>query len=353
MSKNLENSIKGCLIGAAVGDSVGLPFEGLSFKTIQKKRFNLNKHNFLFGYGMVSDDTEHLYITAISLINSKGDINLFEKYLAKYLKIWLLSLPAGIGLATLRAILKLIMGFPVGKNGVFSAGNGPAMRASVLGVCFGENEQLLSEYIKISTRITHTDKKAEIGAMAVAVAAYLSSKESNVTFELFNEKLVRLVTYDSDFSNLLNKLDTSLKSNQTTQEFAESLGLKKGVTGYMYHTVPVVLHCWLTNQNDFDKAIKNIISLGGDTDTTAAILGGIMGARETNIIPQEWKSKILEPNLNIRELEETALLLSDCQANNSYDYKTKNYPFLTNFLRNVLFTIIVLAHGFKRFSYIF
>jgi len=51
----------------------------------------------------------------------------------------------------------------------------------------------------------------------------------------------------------------------------------------------VVIQVWLRNQHDYQGAVTAIIQLGGDTDTTAAILGGIMGAAVGKTgIPQQW-----------------------------------------------------------------
>ena len=57
------------------------------------------------------------------------------------------------------------------------------------------------------------------------------------------------------------------------------LGLSKGVSGYVYHCVPVVIHCWLSHQDNFQAAMRSIILCGGDTDTNAAMVGGILGAK--------------------------------------------------------------------------
>jgi ADP-ribosylglycohydrolase len=91
----------------------------------------------------------------------------------------LLGLPAGIGRATLRAILKLWFGFPPSKSGVFSAGNGPAMRSAVLGAAI-DDLPLLRSLVGISTRITHTDPKAEYGALAVALAAHMARSRTHI-----------------------------------------------------------------------------------------------------------------------------------------------------------------------------
>ena len=61
-----------------------------------------DRHRFLFGRGMVSDDTEHTCLVAEALIESGRDVASFERRLLGRLRRWLLTLPGGVGLATLR-----------------------------------------------------------------------------------------------------------------------------------------------------------------------------------------------------------------------------------------------------------
>ena len=73
--------------------------------------------------------------TAQALITSAGSADHFGRDLARQLRWWLLGLPAGVGKATARAGVKLWLGFSAEHSGIFSAGNGPAMRSQVMGVC--------------------------------------------------------------------------------------------------------------------------------------------------------------------------------------------------------------------------
>src|SRR5207248_4895423 len=169
-------AVVGCLLGTAVGDALGLPYENLSPRRQRRLFPDLDRYHLLPGRGMMSDDTEHACMVAQALIISAGDEARFLRSLAWRLRGWLLGLPAGIGKATARALVKLWLGFPPHKSGVYSAGNGPAMRAPVLGVCYGDNPARLPALVRASTRITHTDSRADGGAFAVAWAAYRASR---------------------------------------------------------------------------------------------------------------------------------------------------------------------------------
>ena len=132
----------GCLLGTAVGDALGLACEGLS-KDRQKRWFpSLDGYHLLLGKGLCSDDTEHTCMIAQSIIVSGGDEISFARDFAWRLRWWLAGLPAGIGLATLRSILKLWLFVPGRWRGVYSAGNGPAMRSALLGVCFADERAI-------------------------------------------------------------------------------------------------------------------------------------------------------------------------------------------------------------------
>lgn len=346
----LQKRIFGCLIGTAIGDAIGLPVEAIS-KRRQKRLFpNIDKHNFLFGKGMFSDDTEHTYMLVQALIASAGDDKIFLKQLAKRLRIWLLLLPAGIGFATLRAIIKLWIGFSGNTSGVFSAGNGPAMRSAIIGVCYGDNVEKLKELVKISTRITHTDPKSEYGALAVAYTAYLNSITNEPLFlDDYFEQLSLL--YDENglvFLNLINEVIESVKREESAETYLESIGLEKGVTGYVYHTVPVVLHCWLRNQKNYSEAIKEVIQCGGDTDTTAAILGAIIGAGVyEDGIPKAWRKGLFEWPCSIGWFKKLSVQLARV-----VEAKIPEKPIKVNiifvFIRNLFFIIIVLGHVIRR-----
>ncbi len=345
---NRARELVGCLLGTAVGDALGLPMEGLS-KTRQHKIFHPpDRYHFLPGKGMVSDDTQHQCMAAQALIQSKGHPDLFSRDLARRLRLWILGLPAGIGFATLRALIKLwLSGSPL-KSGVFSAGNGPAMRSAVLGVCYGDRPELLRSLVAVGTRITHTDPKAEYGALAVAWAAHCSARGETAP-EGFCETLQAIMPVpDREFLNLIGRTSDSVRRGEPTEAFAEGLGLGRGVSGYMYHTVPVVLHAWLSHPRDFKTALLAVIRCGGDTDTTGAILGSIVGAGTGKQgIPREWLDNLSEWPQGVDWMERLATRLAE-DRDSGKSSKPPAVPFVFTFLRNLFFTAVVLFHGFRR-----
>jgi len=342
-------AITGCILGTAVGDALGLPYEGLSRERGFKILGPPDRYRFFFGQGMVSDDTEQTCMVAQALIASAEQPELFQQELTRRMRTWFLSLPAGIGLATARALLKSLVGFPPGRTGVFSAGNGPAMRSAILGVAAMDVDTMVI-LVKDSCEITHTDPKAFHGALAVALAARLAKRSEETTAEEYLEKIRELLHEHSaeEFIKLIESVAHSIAKHETTAEFALISGLKKGVSGYVFHTVPVCIHAWLTHQNDFPAAVSSVIHCGGDTDTTAAIVGGITGTHVGKAgIPENWLNHLIERPCTVEWMEQLAHQLAEITANQTAQKPLSVFRG-TIVLRNLFFLLVVLTHGFRR-----
>ncbi len=289
------DALAGCILGAAVGDALGLPREGLT-PDRARKLFGSPplRHMLLFGRGMVSDDAEHLAMAARALIASAGDIGAFARSLAWQMRWWLLSAPVGVGLGTLRACLRLCVGMGPDHSGVPSAGNGPAMRAPVIGAWLGEDTEGLRELVRTCTRITHTDCRAEQGALAVALcAAAVASSGPPEDPALLVRGIADQVS-DAELRARLLHVAELLASGEEAEELSSRLGFERGVSGYINNTVPAALFCALAYPS-FRDALEHAIMLGGDSDTTAAVTGGIAGAMHgAGAIPREWVEGLLE-----------------------------------------------------------
>jgi len=328
---------------------------------------------------MFSDDTEHACMTAQALLTAWDDPRRFAASLAWRLRGWFLSLPPGIGMGTAKACIKLLLGWPAGRSGVFTAGNGPAMRAPIFGACFADQPDRLREMVRASTRLTHTDPKAEEGAWVIAMAAahavttpLATMIDSEAFFDavlpsLQGEQLKKLLTLARD----------CLRMNETAAEFAKAAGLDKGVSGYINHTVPAVVFCWLRHRGDFRRTVEQTILLGGDADTTGAIVGGLAGAStgthaydggstngDAGEIPDEWVRGLWEWPRSVNWINQLAERLAERfeeqRAKRRIDQSptTNSSPsrhirpprlFWPGILpRNLLLLLIVLIHGLRR-----
>lgn len=341
-----REAIIGSILGTAVGDAIGLPYEGLTKRRGARLWGKPDRHHLVFGRGMVSDDTEHTCMVAQALIASGGEPERFAKRLAWGLRWWLLSLPAGIGLATLRACLKLWCGFPPGRSGVFSAGNGPAMRSAVLGAAVDELEQL-RVLVGVCTRITHTDPKALHGALAVALAARFARQSEHIDAATYLTLLRQCLVDAEPFVALIERAAHSARAGESTEVFAASLGHNQAVSGYVYDTVPVAIHAWLRHPHDFETAIQAAVQCGGDTDTVAAIVGGIVGAGVTKRgIPARWLNRLCEWPRTVRWMEHLGATVALSAGGNSA--RVPQLSPLSVLARNAVLLLLVLLHLLRR-----
>ena len=346
---DLRSRFAGLLLGQAVGDALGLPWEGLSRRRAIKMFSTPDHYRFLFGRGMISDDTEHACMTAQAILAYPDDPKLFAHSLGWKLRWWLAGLPAGIGFATLRAIMKLWVGVSPSTSGVFSAGNGPAMRAPVLGAFFKGDPAALRQYVKASTRLTHIDPKAEEGALVIAFSARWAVKAGAGSDDPHHllDRLSEEVT-DPELAGLLDRVAKGLSLNWSVEEFADSMGLDEGVSGYIYHTVPVVLFAFLRHLGDFDSTVKNVIALGGDADSTGAIVGALAGAAAGyEGIPPYLIKGIVEWPRSVPWIKRLADRLA-LSVSGGDSPKQINLFWPGMIPRNIFFLITVLIHGFRR-----
>lgn len=341
-------------MGTAVGDSLGLPAEGISRRRVRKMVRGRWRHRFLPRHGMVSDDTDHTLLAAQCLLAHPRSVDRFARRLAWCLRLWLLTLPAGIGFATLRSILRLWVGFTPQRSGVHSAGNGPAMRVAVLGAFFPSSPEHLDDYVSACTRITHTDPRALTGAKAVAYLAARAIKgrldERPELDDLLDVMRSAAGSEDEEWEETLQLLRRAGEAGLAVDEFAASLGLDKGVGGYIYHTVPAAVYAWYRHFGDFEKTLAAVLDCGGDTDTAAAIAGALAGAVVGERgIPRDWVEGIIDwprgPTI-MREIADR-LAASDSDLR---DYRPVRYFWPGLFPRNLFFLIVVLAHGLRRLA---
>lgn len=71
-----------------MGDALGLPYEGVSPQRAPRLLGPPDRYRFLLGRGMISDDTEHTCMVAQSLIEARGDVDVFTKRFASRLRWW-------------------------------------------------------------------------------------------------------------------------------------------------------------------------------------------------------------------------------------------------------------------------
>ncbi|MED5372986.1 MAG: ADP-ribosylglycohydrolase family protein [Myxococcota bacterium] len=163
-------------------------------------------------------------------------------------------------------------------------------------------------YVSAATTLTHTDPRAESGALAVALAAHHLARGVHgpellsVVAEALEEPELRALIHQA--------ADLALQP-APVPALIQALGLEAGVTGFVSHTVPVALTL-AAIAPDFPSAIERAIALGGDTDTVAAIVGALCGARfGPDAIPPEWVAGIRDWPLSVPKLKALAAALAE------------------------------------------
>lgn len=222
------------MLGAIVGDIVGSIYE---FNNHRSKDFAL------FGNGCDYTDDTVLTVAVAECILNNGDY-------AEYIKDYARKFPArGYGGMFAQWIRSDDM------EAYNSWGNGSAMRVSAVGFAFDDLQSVISE-AKRSAEVTHNHPEGIKGAQATAVAIYMARKGQSK--EQIKAAIAKSFGYDLD--RTLDEIRPVYQFNESCQE-----------------TVPEAIIAFLES-TDFEDAIRNGISLGGDSDTLTCITGGIAEA---------------------------------------------------------------------------
>ena len=221
------------MLGSIIGDVVGSVYEG---KNIKVKTFPLFDQRCRF-----TDDTVLTIAIAYSIISKISYLDSVRMFASKYPN-------SGFG-----AGFKIWMA-QEDKRPYNSFGNGSAMRVSPIGFAFDTEEEVLAEAMA-SSIITHDHPEGIKGAQATALAVFLARSHPK---EYIKQKIESMFGYD--LSRTLDEIRPEYKFEVSCQ-----------------NSVPEAIICFLESES-YEDAIRNAVSLGGDTDTQAAIAGGIAEA---------------------------------------------------------------------------
>ncbi|HZW07347.1 MAG TPA: ADP-ribosylglycohydrolase family protein [Phycisphaerales bacterium] len=335
-----------CLMGTAVGDALGLAREGLSARRGARMFPGEPRPQLLPGMGMVSDDTEHACMAAQAFIESGGEVRAFRRALARRMRWWFASIPPEIGLATVRSCLKLWAGVSPERSGVRSAGNGPLMRAPILGV-LGRDAAHVRELVEASTRMTHTDEHAVEGAlMAGAVAHALSRGRGGEVLEV--ARSVRIGGGTESYAGVEAAMTADV-SREDERAFARRVCGARGawgVSGYVVHTLACSLYAWRRHRASARDGMGAIVLCGGDTDSTGALVGGLYGADGTEM-PGEWVSRVREWPRSVGWVRRVGGVAGEVSAGGGAR-RAPGVPMGAGLVRNVGLTAVVIGHVVRR-----
>lgn len=291
------------IMGVAVGDALGLPVQFHSREECQK----LNVTQMLdweLPKGTFSDDTATTLCTLASLKENKWHLN--DEDIMKRFVAWLGygymtcdDMAIDVGQATRKAIQRYYDGMPLaecGCKGFRECGNGSLMRIMPVVLYLQQNKQadvydavrrvsslthahevcVLACYIYVNLclqiielRKNNTSKLSDAQRLEFMRAQLRSIYEAAET--LFSNEAMKLYERIFDFANFSSLPMESIKSS-----------------GYVVDSLEAALWCFITTDNFRDCLVK-AVSLGEDTDSVAAIAGGMAALYYGyEAIPQEW-----------------------------------------------------------------
>ncbi|HEY6330355.1 MAG TPA: ADP-ribosylglycohydrolase family protein [Blastocatellia bacterium] len=261
---DLADKVEGCILGGALGDGYGRPFEGT------KGPVRLHEVRRL----VISDDTQMTLATCEAITEQRA---VSPKHIAANLAAWYQAgRITNVGSSTHKALSELIVGGHwalTGRKGEMAAGNGAAMRIAPLAFCLdpsiSENRRILRDVC----RITHHSEEAYAGALAIAIAIRAACQEAWSGTDSLIE-LVAGAMPDTSVRDRLNQM-----SGQPLGTPIAALATRFGSSGYVVDSVPLALAgAERLPHLGFEAVLAHLVSAGGDTDTIASMAGQVMGA---------------------------------------------------------------------------
>lgn len=328
----LLDRIKGSLVGGAIGDALGYTVEFDSYDSIIKRfgepgitrlltRQDYLRPEYQVPKGVVSDDTQMTFFTAYGLLNaSEKQRSLLDgvkdAYIdwyctqsgAKFLSNdnWLAQIPAlnvrrAPGMTCMTALEYIYHGKVAENN---SKGCGGVMRVAPIGLWAGATGNLDEEgVIKLAAQaacITHLHPLGYIPAGVMACIVYKLALDLQPTREslisavansmsccssIFNDSL----GYVNELNDLLREAVELGIGDKPDVECINRLG--EGWVGD--EALAIALFCAVRHFNDFEKAMVAAVNHNGDSDSTGAVAGNILGAAlGYDAIPGHFKDDV-------------------------------------------------------------
>ena len=322
---SLQDRIRGSLIGGAIGDALGYPVEFMGEKQIIHHfgergitRFSL-EHN---DKAVVSDDTQMTLFTANGLLNAKklgiapkyGICRAYiewyltqtgEKY-KKFNDCWISNIPElnvrrAPGNTCMSALNTIFRGGEPQNN---SKGCGGVMRVAPIPLYAAMDERMgIEEADRLAgdaAEITHLHPFGYIPAALISHIIYRLALDSEPTQESMKRyiregvemmsKLYASTPKKVEFMAYLAEKAIFLTNNNAS-DLDNVISLGEGWTGE--EALAIALYCALKHFDNFEEAIIAAVNHGGDSDSTGAVCGNILGAAigyET--IPQFYKDDL-------------------------------------------------------------
>ncbi|WP_244956392.1 ADP-ribosylglycohydrolase family protein [Geobacillus subterraneus] len=288
MVGRMLDQIKGGLFGVAIGDALGATTEFMSAEDVRRtygKVTDIIGGGFLnLSPGEVTDDT------AMTMAVAKGIIRHPEHPMAaigeEFLK-WYETDHPDVGII-IRTVFSLYAGdwFAAAseacrKLGGKCAGNGSLMRCLPIALAYADQEKM-EEMTALHSRMTHADDRAMEACL------------------IYNRIAVRLLHGEPLVKAIRREVE------HTRYEPFVNITPSCPPDGYVVHTMAWVLH-WLLRCESFEDVVISAANMGGDSDTIAAIAGGLKGLE---VGYSQLPKRFVETIVCAGELEELAVQLA-------------------------------------------
>ncbi len=298
----LLRKFEGAMLGAAVGDAIGAPVEGFSGERAARL---YDERGWKMVSGRYTDDTEMMIGVAESLIACRGFNG--EHMAMQFLRNYDESRGYGPGTEEVFRILRRIgcQRWREASLSLFggegSYGNGAAMRVVPVGLLYHDDVNKLVEVSYESSLITHAHQLAKEGAALQAYAVALAVRSDTGGEKLKMLRALKEAPISSSYMEKLSRIEEILRMERHDDEVRKRVISELGNGIEALNSVPTAIFSFLHTEN-FVESIKFAISVGGDTDTIAAMTGAISGAFHTvSEIPDYWLTD-LERQSYIRQL---------------------------------------------------
>lgn len=326
---NINEKIRGCLVGGAVGDALGYAVEFQRESNIFSRfgkdgitKYELDIKN---GKALISDDTQMTLFTATGILAQSDDGLLYDieqSYYdwlitqfysfeeAKKIEVhnsWLRNVPElfsprAPGNTCLSALENRIKSNEktisyIGSAINNSKGCGGIMRVAPIGFITGTDIKIVDKLAAEAAAITHSNS---LGYMPSAVLAHIINR---IVYPVSDLSLKEVVLEAKDTIMTIFKGDENLQILADIIDFAVELSENTGNDLDNIHrlgegwvaeeTLGIALYCSLRYQDDFSKAIIASVNHNGDSDSTGAVTGNILGAMfGYSAIEQKWKNDL-------------------------------------------------------------
>lgn len=302
----------GALTGLALGDALGMPTQSMSPALITRHYGRIAGLRDAVGAqpiapgapaGSVTDDTEQALLIAELLIAGRGRIDPFR--FADALLAWEDRMRARgsldlLGPSTKLALERVRAGADPRTTGRAGTTNGAAMRVAPVGIAFPlTRPELLADAVHASCMVTHDTRQGFESAalIAVAVSAAVSGADADRAVDAALDLVAALAPrgHWSPGASVVARARAALDAAEGLSDAALAVLLHEqvGTSVESAESVP----CALVIAREFAarpfEGLCFAASLGGDTDTIAAMAGAVLGAADPRALPADAVGRVL------------------------------------------------------------